>query len=447
MVARLRAAAGAVAGAGVAAGRGRRCTGRSAPACRPRAACRCRASVPLQVWQVAQAALPQQTPSTQLPLMHWLPAVHARPFALSAQLLGAVPGRCTARRSRVDRAVGPAGVAAADVGRAARRGRRHAAARPVAVRDRRVGRSRARLRAARDAWSRPAGRRRRRCTRRCCRRAGWACSGSSCRALPAATLAQLPALVPTLHAWQSRARARAAADAVDADSCRSGNRRSPCTTGRGASCCRRGWSADRRCLGDRQSASRVHAALHAVVPLHTYGAQAMRRRGLADAEPVAGAAGGQRRLAGRARRRRARRAGAVQAAGALAVADAVGAAGRRALVRAAGQDVGGRRSATLLQTPRDVDSAHDLQMPVQARLAADALLAEARRGTRPCSAQIAPVGLRPQRAVAADGGRRAVARRRCRWPCRRRCRSGTGSTAVVAGRDAGAGAVAGRQRP
>jgi hypothetical protein len=48
--------------------------------------------VPLQVWQVPQAALPQQTPLTQLPLMHWFPAVHTRPFAFSAQLrLGAVP--------------------------------------------------------------------------------------------------------------------------------------------------------------------------------------------------------------------------------------------------------------------------------------------------------------------------------------------------------------------
>jgi hypothetical protein len=47
---------------------------------------------PLQVWQVPQVALPQQTPLTQLPLMHWFPAVHARLLALSAQLrLGAVP--------------------------------------------------------------------------------------------------------------------------------------------------------------------------------------------------------------------------------------------------------------------------------------------------------------------------------------------------------------------
>jgi hypothetical protein len=31
-------------------------------------------------------AEPQQTPSTQLPLMHWVPPVQARPLAFSAQL-------------------------------------------------------------------------------------------------------------------------------------------------------------------------------------------------------------------------------------------------------------------------------------------------------------------------------------------------------------------------
>ena len=48
--------------------------------------------VPLQVWHVPQLGLPQQTLFTQLPLMHWLPAVHAVPGGLSAQLrLGGVP--------------------------------------------------------------------------------------------------------------------------------------------------------------------------------------------------------------------------------------------------------------------------------------------------------------------------------------------------------------------
>jgi hypothetical protein len=40
----------------------------------------------LQAWQRGQLALPQQTPSVQNPLMHWLPAVQARPFGLRAQL-------------------------------------------------------------------------------------------------------------------------------------------------------------------------------------------------------------------------------------------------------------------------------------------------------------------------------------------------------------------------
>ena len=52
--------------------------------------------VPAQVWQVGQLVLPaaseQQTPLTQLPLMHWLAAVHAVPGGLRAQLrLGGVP--------------------------------------------------------------------------------------------------------------------------------------------------------------------------------------------------------------------------------------------------------------------------------------------------------------------------------------------------------------------
>jgi hypothetical protein len=55
--------------------------------------------VPLQVWQVPQTELPQQTPLRQLPLMHWLPAVQARPFALSAQFrLGGVPWQVNGAR-------------------------------------------------------------------------------------------------------------------------------------------------------------------------------------------------------------------------------------------------------------------------------------------------------------------------------------------------------------
>jgi hypothetical protein len=45
----------------------------------------------LQAWQVPQGPEPQQTPSVQKPLMHWLAVVQAWPFGLSAQLLVPVP--------------------------------------------------------------------------------------------------------------------------------------------------------------------------------------------------------------------------------------------------------------------------------------------------------------------------------------------------------------------
>jgi hypothetical protein len=41
----------------------------------------------LHAWQVPQAPVPQQTPSVQKPLMHWLAAVQACPLGLRAQLL------------------------------------------------------------------------------------------------------------------------------------------------------------------------------------------------------------------------------------------------------------------------------------------------------------------------------------------------------------------------
>ena len=40
----------------------------------------------LQAWQVPQGPVPQQTPSVQNPLMHWLPVLQLWPFGLSAQL-------------------------------------------------------------------------------------------------------------------------------------------------------------------------------------------------------------------------------------------------------------------------------------------------------------------------------------------------------------------------
>jgi hypothetical protein len=46
--------------------------------------------VPLQVWHVPQVALPQQTPSVQLLLVHSFAALHAVPFAFLATQLPAV---------------------------------------------------------------------------------------------------------------------------------------------------------------------------------------------------------------------------------------------------------------------------------------------------------------------------------------------------------------------
>jgi hypothetical protein len=40
--------------------------------------------VPLQVWQVPQLGVPQQTLFTQAPLVHWLPAVHEPPLVFLA---------------------------------------------------------------------------------------------------------------------------------------------------------------------------------------------------------------------------------------------------------------------------------------------------------------------------------------------------------------------------
>ena len=46
--------------------------------------------VPLQVWQVPQLALPQQTPLIQAPLLHWLAPPQGSPFAFLATQVPAV---------------------------------------------------------------------------------------------------------------------------------------------------------------------------------------------------------------------------------------------------------------------------------------------------------------------------------------------------------------------
>jgi hypothetical protein len=42
--------------------------------------------VALQAWHAPHELVEQQNPSTQLPVMHWLPEAQVSPFALSAQL-------------------------------------------------------------------------------------------------------------------------------------------------------------------------------------------------------------------------------------------------------------------------------------------------------------------------------------------------------------------------
>ena len=53
-------------------------------------------------------------------------------------------------------------------------------------------------------WRRPAGRRRRRCRRRCCRTAGWPDSARAVRPSPSGTCAQLPALCPRCRPGTAR---------------------------------------------------------------------------------------------------------------------------------------------------------------------------------------------------------------------------------------------------
>ncbi len=100
--------------------------------------------------------------------------------------------------------------------------------------------------------------------------------------------------------------------------------------------------------------------------------------------------------------------------------------------------------AMLLHTPRDAVSAHDLQMPVQARLAADALFAEVGEAFVLVDADRA-IRLEAAETARANGRRRAVGVRHARRLAGRRA-AAIREAGHRAGRDAGAGAVAGRQR-
>ena len=171
-----------------------------------------------------------------------------------------------------------------------------------------------------------------------------------------------------------------------------------------------------------------------------------RGRGLTDAQTVTGAAIGLRRLTGWTRRLGARRAGAVETAGALAVAEPVGPAAGRALIRAPGQDVDGSVRDVAAHAGRRGQRARLADAGAR-RLAADALFAEAGEAFVPVRADRA--GRLEAAETARAHGRRTGSRRpRCTTACRR---PGGRSAAIReaghrAGRDTDARAVAGGQR-
>ena len=369
----LRAGAGAVARAGVAAGWVGRDTGRPARSCRPGSACtfrvtcrrrsgRCRRCGAAADAVDAVAADALIGAGTRL-------AVGLERAALRRRALAGERRDTVA----VDGAAGVARVGAAAVGRAALRARRRAGARAVAVRDRGEGRARARLRAARN------GRGGELAGARAVAGAGVAAGrvrphsgGPRCRARREGAVPRARADVARLA---QPARAGAAADAVDAEvagEAFAGRSRTP---GRGASCCRSGSSADRRCWA---AGSRRRPCTRRGTPSCRCRRRA-RRRGSSPS--------GRRPAPSQVRL------GRVDGpAGHEAPAHAVLAAYRRqapmpsqspsvpqlAAPWSAQRDRSRRRrSAMLLQVPRDAGSAHDWQMPVQARPAADALRAEA----------------------------------------------------------------------
>jgi len=228
----------------------------------------------LHAWHVPQLGLPQQTPLTQLPLMHWLTAVHCTPFGFSVQLrLGAVPWQVYGATQSVSavqvvRQAAPLHAYGEQVDVVA------GAQLPVpvqwesavnvepehdAVPHGTVAAAARQTPAPLQAPVLPHG--------------GLTTQPPRGSAVPIGTGAQLPALVPTLHAWHSPH------DVL--------LQQTPSTQLLPV----KHWSVDVHawpsrsllpqrlvCLsqidGARQSESTVHAARHAVAPLQTYGAHA-----------------------------------------------------------------------------------------------------------------------------------------------------------------------------
>ena len=181
-------------------------------------------------------------------------------------------------------------------------------------------------------------------------------------------------------------------------------------------------------FGARQSASFRAGAAARGRAVADVGRAGERGRGLTDAQAVAGAAVDLRRLTGWARRRGARRAGAVETAGAVAVAEPVGPAAGRALIRAPRHDVDGSGRDVAAHAGRRGERARLADAGAR-RLAADALFAEAGEAFVPVGADRAG-RLEAAETARADGRRQAVGVRGARRPCRRPVRpfrSDTGS--------------------
>jgi hypothetical protein len=234
----------------------------------------------LHAWHAGQLALPQHTPSTQLPLMHWPPDTHVRPLAFSAQLFepvapwqvnGATQSPSVAHVARQAPPPQVYGEQALVAG---------AAQLPVPVQCETGVYVEPVHEAAPHATPTPA-----------CAHApaplhapvlpqgGLAAQPPRGSAVPAATLAQVPALPATAHDWHSPHEAVL--------------QQTPSTHElpvRQSAVCVHDWPRRRllphrfvcgsQMLGSRQSASTVQAALHAETPLHRNGAQACVVAGL-----------------------------------------------------------------------------------------------------------------------------------------------------------------------
>jgi hypothetical protein len=226
----------------------------------------------LQAWQLPQLALPQQTPSMQLPLMHWVPPVQVMPLALSAQFLLVVPWQVYGARQSESPAHGEVlqtpvpqtyGEQLCVVG-AAQLPLPLQCETGVNVEPLHEAVPQATVVAA--SWQAPAP-----LQSPVLPQGGFAAQRPCGSAVPIATLAQLPRLPVTLHAWH-----------VPHEAVLQQTPSTQLLPVRQSFELVHAWPrrfllpqrfvVGSQMFGDRQSVSAVHAALQAVVPLHMYGA-------------------------------------------------------------------------------------------------------------------------------------------------------------------------------